>query len=47
MVPTSNSVDLARRLPNAELKLYRDAGHGGIFQHHEEFVSDALKFLGT
>jgi hypothetical protein len=35
MVPSSNSVDLARRLPNAELVLYADAGHGGIFQHHE------------
>lgn len=45
MVPSSNSADLARRLPNARLKLYPDAGHGGIFQHHEEFVGEALKFL--
>jgi pimeloyl-ACP methyl ester carboxylesterase len=45
MVPSSNSVDLARRLPNAELVLYRDAGHGGIFQYHEEFVEKALGFL--
>src|SRR6266581_4791884 len=35
MVPSSNSVDLARRLPNAELVLYEDAGHGGVFQYHE------------
>ena len=34
MVPSSNSIDLARRLPNAELVLYEDAGHGGIFQYH-------------
>jgi pimeloyl-ACP methyl ester carboxylesterase len=45
MVPSSNSVDLARRLPNAELVLYEDAGHGGIFQYHEAFVSKALEFL--
>jgi pimeloyl-ACP methyl ester carboxylesterase len=45
MVPSSNSTDLARRLPHAQLILYRDAGHGGIFQYHEEFVKEALKFL--
>jgi pimeloyl-ACP methyl ester carboxylesterase len=45
MVPSSNSVDLARRLPNAELVLYEDAGHGGIFQYHEAFVTKALEFL--
>jgi len=45
MVPSSNSVDLARRLPNAELVLYYDAGHGGIFQYHEQFVKKALAFL--
>jgi pimeloyl-ACP methyl ester carboxylesterase len=47
MVPSSNSIDLARRLPNAELVLYDDAGHGGIFQHHREFVPKALAFLGS
>jgi pimeloyl-ACP methyl ester carboxylesterase len=45
MVPTSNSVDLARRLPNADLVVYPDAGHGGIFQHHTEFVAKANAFL--
>ncbi|MFJ9009467.1 alpha/beta fold hydrolase [Streptomyces canus] len=45
MVPTQNSVDLARRLPNAELVIYPDAGHGGIFQFHEQFVPTALEFL--
>ena len=47
MVPSSNSVDLARRLPNARLKLYPDAGHGGIFQYHEEFVEEVLEFLSA
>lgn len=47
MVPSSNSIDLSRRLPNAELVLYEDAGHGGIFQYHEAFVRKALEFLET
>ena len=46
MVPTSNSYDMARRLPNATLRIYPDAGHGGIFQYHERFVGEALEFLG-
>lgn len=45
MVPSRNSIDMAHRLPNAELVLYPDAGHGGIFQYHEAFVPKALKFL--
>lgn len=45
MVPTSNSYDLARRLPDATLRIYSDAGHGGIFQAHEQFVTTALEFL--
>ncbi len=46
MVPTSNSRDLAQRLPNADLVVYPDAGHGGIFQFHQQFVERALAFLG-
>jgi pimeloyl-ACP methyl ester carboxylesterase len=45
MVPSSNSVDVARRLPNADLVLYEDAGHGGVFQYHGAFVKKALEFL--
>jgi pimeloyl-ACP methyl ester carboxylesterase len=46
MVPSSNTADLARRLPHAQLiPLYPDAGHGGIFQYHEAFVKSALEFL--
>ena len=45
MVPTSNSQDLARRLPNSKLIIYPDAGHGGVFQYHAEFVPAALAFL--
>jgi pimeloyl-ACP methyl ester carboxylesterase len=46
MVPSKNTIDLAERLPNSELvPLYPDAGHGGIFQYHNEFVAKALGFL--
>ena len=45
MVPSDNSVEMAKRLPSAELILYKDAGHGGIFQYHDQFVRDALAFL--
>ncbi|MCP3803334.1 hypothetical protein NLX83_29080 [Allokutzneria sp. A3M-2-11 16] len=47
MVPSGNSAELALRLPNARLTLYPDAGHGGIFQYHAEFVDEALAFLGS
>jgi pimeloyl-ACP methyl ester carboxylesterase len=45
MVPTSNTYDLAKRLPNSELIIYPDAGHGAIFQYHTDFVPKALRFL--
>ncbi|MEV6334140.1 alpha/beta hydrolase [Nocardia vinacea] len=45
MVASSHSADMARRLPNAQLKIYPNSGHGGIFQHHRDFVPDALQFL--
>ncbi len=45
MVPTKNTVDLHRRLPNSQLVIYPDAGHGGVFQFHQDFVKRALAFL--
>lgn len=47
MVPTANSHDLARRIPNADFVIYPDAGHGGIFQYHDQFVPKALAFLSA
>ncbi len=38
MVASSLSADMARRIPNAELKIYPRSGHGGIFQHHTTFI---------
>jgi pimeloyl-ACP methyl ester carboxylesterase len=45
MVPSKNTVELDRRLPNSKLVVYPDAGHGGVFQFHEDFVERALEFL--
>lgn len=45
MVPTINTHDLAKRLPNSQLIIYPDAGHGGLFQFHADFVPRALTFL--
>lgn len=45
MVPTVNSYDMAKRFPNAQLKIYPNSGHGGIFQYHEEFIPQAIDFL--
>jgi pimeloyl-ACP methyl ester carboxylesterase len=45
MVPTKNTIDLDQRLPNSQLVIYPDAGHGGVFQFHADFVKRALEFL--
>lgn len=45
MVPTILSNDLHRRIPNSELVIYPDSGHGGIFQYHEQFAPLAVEFL--
>jgi pimeloyl-ACP methyl ester carboxylesterase len=45
MVPSKNTIDLDRRLRNSQLVLYPDAGHGGVFQFHADFVKRALAFL--
>jgi pimeloyl-ACP methyl ester carboxylesterase len=45
MVASSQSHTLAERIPNAELTIYPDSGHGGIFQYHERFVPAVLEFL--
>lgn len=45
MVASSHSGDLARRIPGAQLVIYPDSGHGGVFQYHREFVPAVLDFL--
>jgi pimeloyl-ACP methyl ester carboxylesterase len=36
---------LAGLLPDAKLKIYPDAAHGFLFQHHKEFAADIGSFL--
>jgi pimeloyl-ACP methyl ester carboxylesterase len=45
MVASSQSRVLAERIPDAKLTIYPDSGHGGIFQHHQQFVPAVLDFL--
>jgi pimeloyl-ACP methyl ester carboxylesterase len=47
MVPTINSFTLSQRMPNAQLIVYPDSGHGSQFQYPELFVSHARTFLDT
>jgi pimeloyl-ACP methyl ester carboxylesterase len=45
MVHAYNSYVLAQELPDADLVLYADAGHGFAFQHPERFGSHVVDFL--
>lgn len=45
MVPTALSEDLHRRIPGSKLIIYPNSGHGGVFQYHDEFVPEVLRFL--
>ena len=45
MVASEHSAELARRLPSAELVIYPNSGHGGVFQYHQRFVPTVLEFL--
>jgi pimeloyl-ACP methyl ester carboxylesterase len=36
---------LAGLIPDSQLKIYPDAAHGFLFQHHEEFAADVRAFL--
>jgi pimeloyl-ACP methyl ester carboxylesterase len=47
MVAVDKARLLTAHLPNAELKIFPDAGHGFLFQHHLEFADDIANFLGA
>jgi pimeloyl-ACP methyl ester carboxylesterase len=38
---------LAGLIPGSSLKIYPDAAHGFLFQHHDEFAADVNTFLAT
>jgi pimeloyl-ACP methyl ester carboxylesterase len=45
MIPTGNSFTLSAHLPNAQLIIYPDSGHGALFQHAGAFTSHGSEFL--
>jgi len=47
MIPTINSQILADQLPNAWLRIYRDAAHGFLFQYPRQFAELVTEFLSA
>jgi pimeloyl-ACP methyl ester carboxylesterase len=45
MCPTINSYTMAQRIPNAQLIVYPDSGHGSLFQYPRTFVAHVTEFL--
>ena len=45
MIPPRYSHLIAGLLPHATVKIYPDAAHGFLFQHHTEFAGDVTEFL--
>jgi pimeloyl-ACP methyl ester carboxylesterase len=47
LIPVRNSYWLSENLPNAVLLTYPDSGHGALFQFHESFTGQAIRFLAA
>ncbi|MET3712535.1 pimeloyl-ACP methyl ester carboxylesterase [Sphingomonas trueperi] len=47
MIPPSLSHLMGGLIPQAQVKIYPDAGHGFLFQHHAEFAGDVNAFLSA
>jgi pimeloyl-ACP methyl ester carboxylesterase len=45
MIPPRYSHLIAGLIPDASIKIYPDAAHGFLFQHHAEFAADVAEFL--
>ncbi|MFJ5223101.1 alpha/beta fold hydrolase [Streptomyces sp. NPDC088400] len=45
MTPTENTYLLGGHLPNAQVAIYPDVGHGFLFQHPSEFSAEVNSFL--
>ena len=47
VISAANGIDylLAGLIPQARVKIYPDAAHGFLFQHHAEFARDVDAFL--
>jgi pimeloyl-ACP methyl ester carboxylesterase len=47
MVPTINSWILAEHIPQSQLIIYPDSGHGSLFQYPELFCAHVARFLDS
>jgi len=47
MVPAINSFTLCQHIPNAQLIIYPDSGHGALFQYPDLFVAHTTIFLDS
>ncbi len=45
MLDTANSIEMYKHLPDAQLVLYPDSGHGSLFQYNSDFVNKVASFL--
>ena len=45
MIPTVNSYIISQQIPNAQLIIYPDSGHGFLFQYPEIFAEHVNIFL--
>lgn len=45
IVPTEHSYTLANQIPNSQLIIYKNAGHGAIFQEYKDFAEKVIQFL--
>jgi pimeloyl-ACP methyl ester carboxylesterase len=45
MILSHYSYLLAGLIPQARVKIYPDAAHGFVFQHHVDFAADVEDFL--
>lgn len=47
LIPTVNSIELAQILPNAQLHIYPNSGHGFLYQYAEDFAKQIAIFLDS
>jgi hypothetical protein len=45
MIPTANSFVIQQKVPNGQLIVYPNSGHGFLFQYASLFAKHALLFL--